>query len=339
VIANYFFDGLPYDLYQIHQKQAFESMVSIQGPGPYDSKDPYWFSKLILSYRPRPATAFKEASVNAVLDWYRQQLGSTVLSLPSCGLKLLAAIAHANPGFTLLAADRGSHALPEGVREAPKMVPHGSFSVDVNFHALKIWFELQGGKSYLPQQEPSHLTTGVFSLKPSPALEKAAAEATGWFGTDEFFLVKEAVLKREEALTVDEALAVLRLSGHDARLFSQLILPLLAQVPSLTERHKRELRRAIRLAWEGYYHLKEQPNLPFGLGVLLCRLGDFQEAQGFFQESHQLYGAHPHTSFNLAICAMELGDADAALFWCQETLKLEPDHARAKEMLGMINPG
>lgn len=340
-VANYFFDSIPQDAFRIHEGRLFESLVTLVSPAAEpDTGDPAILGRVAIDYEHRPAEAdyYDDPTMNAILRAYAERLGSASIRFPVAALRCCRTLGRIAGGrLLLLSADRGSMSEERlrGQGDAGISV-HGSFSMNVDYHAVAEHFRMQGGDALHTARDAASLVVAAFLLgEPEGgclATRRAFAAAVERFGPDDYFSLKKGIEKGYDALTIPQLLAFLRLSDGDPRILSQCLPFLIARAGSASADEVREIQRAVADAWENYYHLGEEPDLPFGLGMLFYEMGCLREALGYFERSFELYGPSPHTIFNMAMCHYELGEMNAALACACHVLALDPEHDGATAM-------
>ncbi len=169
VIANYFFDTIPQDLFRIEAHKIAHSLLSLTTPAdPADLEVADLIDTLQLRYDYTEATPpiYPEPVFNELLAQYQQQLASTHLLFPHVGLRCLARLQQlSRQGVILLSADKGEHHLSNLDNcGAPTLATHGSFSLPVNYHALGEYCTRQGGQALFPHHQPAHLDVGCLLL-------------------------------------------------------------------------------------------------------------------------------------------------------------------------------
>jgi hypothetical protein len=120
--------------------------------------------------RPIPYDWNEPASVETLyLRYYDTHLAKGQFALPVGAFKALDYFNGLSPqGFMLISSDKGSNSLEELSRRSKlEVVPHGSFSLDVNFHALSLYFEFLEGRSIL-QPYRDGIKTNLFFSKAAP---------------------------------------------------------------------------------------------------------------------------------------------------------------------------
>ena len=332
LIANYFFDSIPQDAFYLEDGRLNESLVSVQAPpGDGARDDPSLLAQVRLSYERRPVASrtitggyYGEAELDGLLDEYRVSLSGTALAFPCAALRCLEflrrlpARGDAQGGLLLLSADKGYHRLEDlqGRRE-PGFEVHGSFSMGVNYHALGRYFARQGGLALHVPQRHLYLEACAFVLGP-PAdafgeTRQAFDEAIAEFGPEDFYLLQSLLDAEHTPLSAEQSLALLRLSRWDPKIFQSCFADLLANAPAAALAVKEELREGTRRLWDNYFPIGEQYDLPYDLGVLLYKLGDYARAVEYFERSLALHGREAKTLYNLSLCYYCLRDLPPAL--------------------------
>src|SRR5262249_26136764 len=137
----------------------------------------------------------------------------------------------------LLSADKGYHGEEAVVaRGEPGLAVHGSFSMMVNYHAIAEYVSDQGGLVLEADHAHAHLEVSGSLFGPDPAgwLETRQAfwEAVEVSGPDDFFTLKKILEKHFDALSLEQIVAVVRLSGFDTKFFRGCLGALREQVGS-----------------------------------------------------------------------------------------------------------
>ena len=340
-LGNYFFDSLPQDAFHVEQGRVQECLIGLtskqQEPDPTAAEV---LTRLKINFRTQEedkAGYYNDPDLDAVLEQYRGLENSYVL-FPVGGIRMLRGlIQHSGGRMLLLSGDFGLTRAEEWDHNgAPDIRIHGSISMEVNFHALGAFFKNQGGQFFSPRFYSRYLTVCAFVMDersmPFPELALAYDEAIERSGPNDFFLLKRGMERAYTVLTMDEMLSFLRISGWDAHLFLDSFADLLEILPSADTRAREELLRAVGLVWENYFHLGEERDLPFNLGVVLYRLDHAKEALQFFERSLEYYGASPLTLFNIALCLTQLHQYQQAWARVKQALAMENDYEPALKL-------
>lgn len=350
VLCNYFFDGIPIDVFAIEGGQIQEGTVAVSSSQEEpDLDDPAVLGRVSLAFEYRSTKVegyYDDPAFNKILQSYQEKLGNTSVHFPIAGLricKMLCALSGGN--LLMLSGDKG-YIRDEDLldRPEPGLAVHGSFSMSVDYHALAAYFRGAGGQVFQPRQRHESLLCVGFLLGAHPEEHRltrdAFADALGEFSPDDFFGVSQMTErlgeklekgeKEEDNPTVSQLMSLVRLGRGDPRLLGKCMPALGELVSGATSREKRDVYQAIEHAWELYFHLGDDDDVPFEFGRLLYRMDYYMEALEYFGHSLALYGENPHTRFNMSLCHYYLHQREAALECVAKTLALNPNHQGAK---------
>mmetsp|Transcript_21957 Transcript_21957/g.36774 ORF Transcript_21957/g.36774 Transcript_21957/m.36774 type:complete len:635 (-) Transcript_21957:213-2117(-) len=191
VVANYLFDTLYHDIFQISDGVLKEGLVSVgskHGEEP-DPLDPEIIGRLENEYRyvDIDPSYYKdeqgdEKYIRRVLKWYLEYFkenarGASVL-LPIGAMRALRQLSFFSNGRALvISGDKGNNN-PEqfsGLMD-PHIAVHGSFSLMVNYHAVGAWFTNKGGFALHNPQEEASLKVSTFLLCPEGTFDHHDAD-------------------------------------------------------------------------------------------------------------------------------------------------------------------
>jgi tetratricopeptide (TPR) repeat protein len=181
VVANYLFDTLYHDIFQIDQGKLREGLISVgskhsEEPDPLE---PEIIQRLDNHYRYNDIEADyysseegDEKPIRRVLKWYHEYFknsakGASIL-LPIGALRALRRLSFISNGRALvISGDKGNNTPDQfaGLMD-PHIAVHGSFSLMVNYHAIGSWFTNKGGFTLHNPQEEASLKVSTFILAP-----------------------------------------------------------------------------------------------------------------------------------------------------------------------------
>src|SRR6185369_11256658 len=179
-------------------------------------------------------------------------------------------------------------------RDEPAINVHGSFSMMVNYHAIAQYFQNSGGQALHTSHRHSHINICAFLLGRQPdtftETRQAYSEAIEQGGPDDFYTLKKGIDKHYEDLSLEQLIALLRLSGWDPKIFLDSFPAMLDRVESASELVRQELYRGIRRVWDNYYHIGEERDIAFCMAMLLYGMDHYLDALTYFDHSLRLYG-------------------------------------------------
>ena len=337
VLANYFIDSIPQDLFTIHDGQLHETLLTLAAPELTRGLPPAELLKsLQITYDDRPISSsyYDNPNFNQILTEYQQNLTDTTFLFPTTALNCLGYLRQlAGDRLLLLSADKGqSQEKALCGRGRPHFAFHGSFSISVNYHAIVQYVQNQDGQALVPKHRTRSLQVCAFLFGPSDYLETRHAYYTAIeeTGPDDFFSVKKTIEPHYGDLSLQNILAYLRFSGWDHNIFLGCWPTLMTQMEMASEDLRQETCQAIQQIWKRYYWMGEEKDLPFHLSQLLIRLEKFADAIPFLDYSLQLYGERALQLMHLAICHLNLGQRRRGLSILDRALESDPALKDAK---------
>ncbi|MEM9538863.1 MAG: SAM-dependent methyltransferase [Cyanobacteria bacterium P01_E01_bin.42] len=338
VLANYFFDSIPQDLFTIHHGQIYETLLTITASN--NSGDRQLLENLKITYTDVEIDSdryYDDPAFNQVLKDYQTRLQSTALLFPCTALNGLKNLRQLSGDRLLfLSGDKGydREERLEG-RGNPKLTfHHGAFSLMANYPAIARYVENEGGLPLLPQHRHRSIAICAFLFGNRNCLETRHAYQTNiaQSSPDDFFTLKKALEVHFQTLSLEQILAYLRFSGWDYKLFLGCFDNLMMQVENISVSLRDELHRAIANIWEMYYFIGEEQDLPFHLSMLSYKMGFYEEAIAYLDRSLAFYGDDPGIFYNQAKCYRKLQFRAKALKALDKALELYPQFEEARQL-------
>jgi tetratricopeptide (TPR) repeat protein len=342
VIANYFFDSIPQDVFFIQGGRLYEGLVAVTSyEREADLNDPELLSSVEISYDKNLVEAdyYENPDWNEILEYYETRLDDTAFLFPCAALQCIENSINLSDGrLMLVSGDKGCSRKEDLLRRGePAISRHGSFSFQVNYHAVGKYVHKQGGQSLHAAHRHAHLNIAVFLLGSHPGgyteTLQAYRQAVENCGPDDFYALKKAIEHGYNSWTLKQLLAYIRLSGFDAKIMLACYPALVDRIEHATESEKQELYRVIQEVWEVYYPLGEERDMPFHLAVLLYEMGYFAEAIEHYDRSVKLYGPSAAVAYNTSLCHYYLRQFEAAFESIKAALVLDPDCEDARRLL------
>lgn len=344
LIANYVFDSIPQDAFAVEQGQLYESLITLSSNR--EAGEPVTFESLSdseISYTSHPVgqTFYDDPDFDRILHDCQRRLPETAFLFPIASLRCVRNFQRLSGGrLLLLSGDKGysrDEALLEG-QGAPVIAVHakGCFSMMVDYQIIGEYFLSQGGLALNPTHSHESISVSAFLLGDPPGgyaeTRLAYAAEVEEFGPDDMFTLLSGVEQYLDALSLEQLVALLRLSGWDYRIFWNCLPALQAHAPSLSEEQKNTLSEAVRNVWDAYFPIGEEQDLAFRAGTLLYEIGFYSEALDFFRRSADLHGVAPGTAYNTALCYYGLRQMETSLEHIELALELDPESDAAKAM-------
>ena len=341
VVANYIFDSVPQDAVTITNGQLFANLVTVSASSPQlDLTAPDSKVRIAINFSadstPLDLAEEPDPVLRQILQAYTRRLDNTTVLVPRAALACLNFFrALGSQRALCLVGDFGdSHEDELQNHGPPGFGANGGFWLAVNFHLLGEYALRQGGYARHPRGRHLSLNISmlVFGVAPDGVshTEPAYVDTIDLHGPDELAVMSRALAERLPDLKLDVVLALLRSIGWDPDYVSRCVPALLEELPSAPQRLRLETQLGIQQAWDQYFPIGEQDDVPFGLGVLLYAIERYDEALTFFEHSLHDFGEDPRTTLNLAMTSYRLGRLAETLQWVDRTLELDPDNEMAR---------
>lgn len=176
IVANYLFDTLYHDIFQVDGGVLKEGLVSVGSKQKEDDPlNPEIIKRLKNVYRYDPITPNYYTSENGdevhlerILQWYVDYFKQSPASIliPIGALRALRRlVTFASHRCIVISGDKGNNNPDQfsGLMD-PHIAVHGSFSLMVNYHAIGLWFVSKGGFVLHNPQEEASLKVSAFVM-------------------------------------------------------------------------------------------------------------------------------------------------------------------------------
>lgn len=201
VVANYLFDTLYHDLFQVNKGELYEGLISTgskfsEEPDPLDPEiigrleNLYKYEKIDSNYYNEEIEGNDQSLfLNSILKWYVNFFKTQDASIiyPIGALRALEKLSRFSNGKMLvLSGDKGNNHTDQfhGLTD-PYIAVHGSFSLMVNYHAIGAWFTSQGGFALHNPLKDASLKVSVFVLnKENNSIDSLNKDLDTFFTSD-----------------------------------------------------------------------------------------------------------------------------------------------------------
>ena len=195
IVANYLFDTLYHDIFQVDGGELKEGLISVgskraEEPDPLDPEIIQRMDNHFKYNTISPASYYAseegdEEHFKRILRWYQDYFKNSAagasLLLPVGAMRALRRLGALSGNKALvISGDKGNNH-PEqfaGIMD-PHIALHGSFSLMVNYHAIGAWFTSKGGFALHNPQEEASLKVSCFVLDSSLSLK----DDNNWLGS------------------------------------------------------------------------------------------------------------------------------------------------------------
>lgn len=342
-IANYLFDSIPQDLFYFDAGRSFQGLISLatdQDPATRRPEEIFAHLSYDYTYQELIEAPYPEPYLQQLITTYQECLTDTHLLFPVVGLRCLQRLrALSQSGLLLLSADKGHHQLSALVgQEVPKPKHHGgSFSLNVNYHALKLFCQQSGGLPLFPDNPHTSVCIGALLLlnqvQDYVQTQRTYQQLVQEFGPDDFYRITRHAKETFPTMSASEILAYLRLTRYDAHQFGRYQVRLLELVSDFTMNDRQAILSAIDKVWDLYFPLGEEHDLAAGIAHLLFEMGEYARALTYLEYSVGIYGEQSGTLYMMVICYQQLNQPEMAKRLVQRVLQTDSTHQFAQQLL------
>ncbi|SEV89487.1 Putative S-adenosyl-L-methionine-dependent methyltransferase [Chitinophaga sp. YR573] len=339
VIANYFFDTLPVDVFSIWQGKLSEALVSISIPkekANIDEAELIHHIALSYNYEEVDDVYYKTSAFNEILKQYKDALPDTCINFPIGALHCLQTLNNiANGALMVLTADKGVHQQSDLLfQNEPYLALHGGcFSLTLNYHAIGEYFK--NNKGIFLSTTHAHASIDICLLlsgkNSADFIEtKIAYELCVEQGSpDDFYLLTSAIAGKDTSFSLPQMIALLRLSRWDSAIFINNFMPVIENAGDLSDTLRQELYFALYKIWDNYFYIGEETDVCLYIGIVLCKMHYYPDALKFFEYSLSLKGANTAALYNIALYYYDLRQLDKCLDTIEQALHLQQDFSPA----------
>jgi hypothetical protein len=341
LVANYFFDSIPTDLFHVKNKKLSSCLAALHSdvdPSVLVDADLIGHMNIKFFKEKVEGKFYEDQIFNEILENYRTQISDSFIFFPVIGFQCLRRLeVLSKEGIMLLSMDKGFHGLASiDNKPPPELILHGSFSIWVNYHAFDQYCQKRNGKSLLPSLESFYSpVVCLLMMRDADDYKETAASYENFvtrFGPDDFNGIKRHTYEHGATLNLKEILALIHLSCYDST-YTIRFLPQIEEMAkhiSMVERAK--LMETIGRVWQMYFSINESYDLAYEFGGLLYELGFYTDALGYYAHSNQAFGITADVLYNQALCHYQLKE-DAKFIKVKEAGKFQfPENLRFAEL-------
>jgi RimJ/RimL family protein N-acetyltransferase/predicted SnoaL-like aldol condensation-catalyzing enzyme len=343
-IANYLFDCLPHDVFEVSGGNLYESLVTVKkGKRRSNGGISEEFEAVELDYHPQPISKdayYKNESWNRILGQYVKAEKDGAFLFPVGALKCVENMRALSGGdLLILSGDKGHHQFElTQTQEKPKWSSHGyCFTFDVNYFALSEYMRHSGGQALRTAQNPLNLNVLAFLYgQETSRIGQAYREYVGGFGPDSFYTVKKLAENNQENLSLEEIISLLRLSRYDVSILISCYERLMQILSHANAAEKERFYTELQIVVQGCF-IPDIKSNAFQLGNLLAAVERYDQSLVYYRQAQTETGNSAYTEFNLGLTYLVIGKIDEARNCLTNALTLDEDLSVAKALLHKIN--
>lgn len=337
-IANYFFDSIKQDAFQIQDGKLCEARHTFRCKRDSESPDTVKFESLQKSekYFDVPNDYFEDSRLNNVLTSYRHEFENASILFPTGAFHCISNLLEiSGDNLVLISSDKGftDRSYVKGRREQPFVAHHGIFSYSVNYDAIRRYFEALSGVSLNTSDDNLSVSTAVnFLLKEMNCpLEQSKcnfAEKVDRQNPSNYLYFLQDLLTDIEPSKSNEimraCIGFVQMCNYDPIVFCLSAPRIYAALETMNAFQEKRLLDILVRVRENFYSVQQQYDVFYWVGRVYYGMNRLDEALKSFADSLLTFGESSSTLYYMAACYEVRKDYKTALRYYNDTLKLEP---------------
>lgn len=345
-IANYFFDSLPHDVFQVSHGTLQDGILNpeFQTHAVGDNQSvPLEQVDLSFHYRDTVMPYYDNDAFNRLLLEYSQTFGDGLFSLPVGGLRCIESLRKITRNkFLMLVSDKGYGTHADMFRSTiPDLAFHDSaISMSVNLDSVGCFFQQIDGDRY-DQTTQQGITTASYIMGSYfaylPRTEFALLTHLNINSPGNLFNLYQHVAENTAVSNLGILNSYFSILHWDPELFNRCVGSIieLINIPGNTVAAY-DLIEHLPLISANYYYLPYGFNTLANIGMVLQEMKMYQPALCYYEASLEYFGKEASTFYNAGVCYYNLGDYAEAVRYFEKAVALEKDYIMAKGWIAQI---
>ncbi len=355
-IANYVFDTATNEAFNITNHQIRRLLVDIVTTDEnMENGQVKSIEKISVLLRPSEQVGvhYEDDTINQIMETYRTQVkSSTNFLMPNGAFAAIAQLKKlANNRLLVVSTDKGYTSL-EGMSNLypPRIISHGAtcFSMSVNYHALKLYFEKNGGDACIEPTIDTVLNTAafIFGYQFSDLRETRAAldHYINGFSPSKYNKLSWQLRESFANFDFESIVCFLVLSEFDPNVFTLVSDRLISLYPKASNEATSFLENKMTTLAENYFYLPFQDKSLFNIAYFCQFCGMTKDAIHYFKQVLANINHHQKNTnltyyihYNLGLCYKNEKNYVEAVANFKQALKLKPECIDSKDMLNRLS--
>ncbi|MBT4989305.1 MAG: tetratricopeptide repeat protein [Rickettsiales bacterium] len=346
VIGNYFLDTISCDLLRFQSGKVSQGDLTLRTKVEnYSNNAVKDLQSVDINYS---FSDFDEKSVadkglSQLINYYKNNVEDSTVLMPTTVFKIVDFFskAHKKQKAFFMFSDKG-HVGLESLQKSqkPHFAFHGSFSLMVNFHALKYYYSIKKGSDVLLQDDGEGMS--IISFATNESYEKFGLfknrfrKYANEFNVQNFMNLKNFYMDKIDSLSISEMVALLSLSNYDSKILLDIANPFVQKLSSISIKMKHNILSNLKKIEKNHFFLPNKENTIFELARVNYCLGNYAESVRLYKISIKYYGESLETLFNMGLSSYYANQKKLALECLEKLVKLDPNDKEAKDWIERI---
>jgi tetratricopeptide (TPR) repeat protein len=347
VIANYFFDSLRHDFFQVTDGVLQIGMLNaaLQNLGEVAENTPLALTALDpeFHYTAVKLPFYHNKAIDSALRICQRDYNNAQFNFPIGAMMCIEQLRKlAGNHLLLLVSDKayGETHIHQAGALPPEIVAHGQiFSMVINFPALQRYTQYYKG-DYYTETICQQLSSALFVIGNTRAdLPETFQTAAAYFGrcSTGNILALGHIVSRQPSCTLNTLVAWLSSTCWDNQFFNECLPVIKELLPHSSSFALQNLLSNLEKIADNFYYLPEASDTYFNIAVLLEDIGQYKSALWYYQQSGHYFGCSAQHLCHIAICHYHLGDKQQAVDLLEQAVCRDSNHMLALSWLGYLS--
>jgi len=339
IFANYIFDTISHDAFHIKDNELSAVEISLQ-TDQKGIKNGQRFEKehLEIQFHNKKLSGpfYKDQTFEIILQEHAKQLNNGSFLIPIGALKTIKKLYALTEGkFFMLSTDKAHAHLDEMEnRETPHIAFHASFSLMVNYHAIKRYIELLSGSAYvqLPHVGIQTIAGGCgFSLNEFKKTKNAISKHVEHLSPANYFILYGNLTRTDSNMSFEAIVSCLKFSEYDPAVFNKLFSRISNGIKTASAINQKSFLNILPNIADNFYEMPKSVDTYFNIALCYHWLELYELALKYYQLSEKHQGENYNIIYNYGLCHYYLDKKEKALHYFEQALKLNPSSKNAKD--------
>lgn len=331
IIANYVFDCIQQDAFQLQNREVNEIQFKIKSRYKhYNQSKSEHLKELQFEFLKQSSIApYADPILNTILQEYQLELSdNSVFTMPLGAIDFLNHIAKiTDNNYFLITGDKGIAKTQRwaDLDQEDLFSYDGCYSFMVNFDALGRYIRAQGGDCLLTNNSNSFKICLYSSKHHFSRLTRTSQlfiHDFERFGADEFCYLNEAVQPHCYGFSLKGLIGHLRLSCWDMNVYQDIHDRLIELISNFSVDLSSDIVRDIKRVEENVYYYPGMVNIYNQLGIFYQTIGQPKKAIELYQKALLVWGETTEPHHNLGMIYDAMGDRNLAISHYQKSIAL-----------------
>ena len=340
-IANYLLDTLPQEVFLFEKETILRAKAIVSQRTEASDNDPDKWN-LELEFKPFCLEDL-EISTKGLLNEYQKQGLQRCVLLPAGAIRCIENLRNiSRDRFLLLSSDKALSTQNSIDNSQPEEIASFiSLSMFVNFHALMLYFQHEGGIGWIQKTQQDFLASAAFligmDITQMRRTEHAFSRCLDKNSPGDIYSLANLLLKQRFNMSLGCMISLLKLMEWDSVVFAALYDSIINCLPYASKNEISDLINILPLIAARRCNLTSSPDTLFQIAYILQCMCRYPSAIELYSIRMQERDENAEILYNLGLCYYAMDQLELAKASFLQAVKLNADMLLAQGWLYRMN--